>query len=160
MDGPSYGYHPEEDDEDEVGGCLASGDQGWLDDDGVDAVGRCQPPGSGDPDEVDDPFELEMSAELDERVHRAEQDGGLRSSASVNSGSGGVGGGNRRRSGGGGTGKRPAAAGSSDALGLDSDDDDDDEDMKLPQPSNDELLFDPEMDNQDQKWADKIRMSH
>ena len=62
MDGPSYGYHPEEDDEDEVGGCLASGDQGWLDDDGVDAVGRCQPPGSGDPDEVEDPFELEMSA--------------------------------------------------------------------------------------------------
>ena len=36
---PSYEY-PDEDED----GCLASGDQDWLDDDRVDAVGRCQPP--------------------------------------------------------------------------------------------------------------------
>jgi len=99
-----------------------------------DAIGR-----PGEEDDCDE-FEREMLAELDERVHRAEQDGGLRA---------------------GGSALLPSTTTTSRQNLLDSDDEEDDDgDERLPQPSNDELLFDPGADNEDQKWADKVRRSH
>jgi len=101
-----------------------------------DAVG-----GTGcqiDRDDDEDDFEKEMSAELEERIQRAEQDGGLRADC-----------GDTRST-------RPKKSQKPELM----DSDEEEEGEKMPQPSNDDLLFDPGADNEDQKWADTVRRSH
>ena len=122
--------------------------------------------GIDEPDinEEEDEFEKEMLTVLEERIHKAEVDSGIKSNyidapASVNknteegfceSSSSG----NKK---------------SYDPIYFDSDDDSDDQsnlkpisdkDKRKPVVSNDELMYGPELDDDDQAWADNIRNSY
>ena len=117
-------------------GCQEQQQQDWLQE--ADAVGCGQ-----DELDFDDDFEKEMSAELEERVQRAEQDGGLRGIMDLPSSV-----------------SRKTKDRERNPDLMDSDDEEEEEvegEERLPQPSNDELLFDPGSDNEDQKWADRVR---
>ena len=93
--------------------------------------------------EASDDFEQEMNNELDSRFHEAEASSGIQSSKSIVAKSSNVG----------------------DQWDSDSDEEEflDDWDKKKnpeEQKINDELFYDPNMDDEDQKWADDFRRQY
>lgn len=94
--------------------------------------------------EASDDFEQEMNIELDSRFHEAEASGGIAQSS-----------------------KQSIVAKSSNVLDDDWDSDDeeflDDWDKKKSSEEdkiNDDLFYDPNMDDEDQKWADNFRRQY
>ena len=94
--------------------------------------------------EASDDFEQEMNIELDTRFHEAEASGGIAQSS-----------------------KQSIVAKSSNVLDDDWDSDDeeflDDWDKKKNSEEdkiNDDLFYDPNMDDEDQKWADNFRRQY
>jgi len=115
--------------------------------------------------ESDDEFEKEMNSVFEERVQQAELNGGIITSIyeklqskekQANSKSQSSSSGDKN---------------SYDPIYFDSDDSDNDTEFQLPEssnskndksqkrkiPSNEELMYDPDLDDQDQTWADNIR---
>ena len=131
-----------------------------------------------DPGEEDE-FEKEMQKILDERLHKAEIDSGIRHSATTSP----IGNANSQKSAKATSDAKQDAESNNqkyyDKMYFDSDDDSESEDVKDSSfaktksgqsgstsskqrqvLTNDELMYDPNLDDEDQAWADGIRHSY
>merc|ERR1712223_1805246 len=115
--------------------------------------------------ESDDKFEKEMNSVFEERVQQAELNGGIITSLYEKLQSKEKQANNKSQS------SSSGDKNSYDSIYFDSDDSDNETDFQLPEssnskndkskkrqiPSNEELMYDPDLDDQDQTWADNIR---
>ena len=115
--------------------------------------------------ESDDEFEKEMNSVFEERVQQAELNGGIITSMYEKLQSKEKQANNKSQS------SSSGDKNSYDPIYFDSDDSDNETDFQLPEssnskndksqkrkiPSNEELMYDPDLDDQDQTWADNIR---
>ena len=121
-----------------------------VDLDGLDHLVSCE--GAGAEEEEEDPFEKEMEEELERRIKRAEEEGGIEQAEK----------GAQEK---GKSEARGAAGEKYDDIYFDSDDDDEAEEEGKAKKrarersvlSNDDLLYDPDEDDENQKYVDGIR---